>query len=140
MVRRDLIRLPLPSVVLFVADVSRMTGFYQTVASMTFVSGDDSHSVLELEHLQLVVHAVGGRRKSVARARGRIKIRRDAHVKVCLPVGSIASAREHAAALGGRLHPPDREWEARGFRACDGHDPEGNVFQVREPAAVRSRP
>lgn len=26
------------------------------------------------------------------------------------------------------------EWAARGFRACDGVDPEGNVLQFREPA------
>ena len=30
--------------------------------------------------------------------------------------------------------PTTAEWQAseRGFRACDGHDPEGNVIQVRE--------
>jgi predicted enzyme related to lactoylglutathione lyase len=127
-------RLPHPSVVLFAADVRRMTEFYQTVAAMTFVSGDDRHAVLELEHLQLVVHAVGGKRRPVAGARGRVKIRREANLKICLPVRSIQAAREHTAALGGKLHPADREWEARGFRACDGHDPEGNVFQVRERA------
>lgn len=131
-------KLPNPSVILFAADVPRMTEFYQTVAGMSFVSGDDRHSVLELEHLQLVVHAVGGKRKPVAGARGRVKIRRDANVKISLPVGSIKSARERAAALGGRLHLADREWEARGFRACDGHDPEGNVFQVREAARAPS--
>jgi predicted enzyme related to lactoylglutathione lyase len=39
-----------------------------------------------------------------------------------------------AAAHGGAVQPAAREWEARGFRACDGHDPEGNIFQVRERA------
>jgi predicted enzyme related to lactoylglutathione lyase len=121
-------------VVLFAADVRRITDFYQTVAAMTLVSGDDRHSVLELERLQLVVHAVGGRRKRMPEAAKRVKPRRDATLKICLPVRSIASVREHAAALGGRMLPAGREWEARGFRACDGHDPEGNVFQVREPA------
>lgn len=33
-----------------------------------------------------------------------------------------------------------KEWEARGFRACDGRDPEGNVLQVREAAAPSSDP
>ena len=37
-----------------------------------------------------------------------------------------------AERLGGRVKPVHDEWEARGFRACDGHDPEGNVIQVRE--------
>jgi hypothetical protein len=26
----------------------------------------------------------------------------------------------------------EKEFEARGFRACDGYDPEGNVVQLRE--------
>jgi len=54
----------------------------------------------------------------------------------CDPVDSLAAARARVAMLGGRLDPADREWSARGFRACDGVDPEGNVFQLREPAGL----
>ena len=43
--------------------------------------------------------------------------------------------RGQALALGGQLFAPKREWEARGFRACDGIDPEGNVIQLRQPAS-----
>lgn len=125
-------RLPTPSVVVFVADVPRLTQFYQTVAAMAFVSGDAAHSVLELEHFQLVVHGLRGEPQAVARTDGDVPVREDSYVKVCLPVESLGVARSRAAALGGALHPPEREWQARGFRACDGHDPEGNVFQVRE--------
>ena len=39
-----------------------------------------------------------------------------------------------ADGLGGLVDPPEREWTAGGLRACDGHDPEGNVLQLREPA------
>ncbi|HVZ19622.1 MAG TPA: hypothetical protein VG871_01095, partial [Vicinamibacterales bacterium] len=60
------------------------------------------------------------------------RVRDQNPVKVCLPVGSIRTARAKAASLGGRLGPKSKEWSARGFRACDGNDPEGNVFQVRE--------
>ena len=46
----------------------------------------------------------------------------------------LMHADDAHAVLGGEVWPVDREWEAasRGFRACDGRDPEGNVFQVRE--------
>ena len=41
----------------------------------------------------------------------------------------------YVAALGG--HPVDRdeeqEWSFNNHRVCDGVDPEGNVFQCREP-------
>jgi predicted enzyme related to lactoylglutathione lyase len=53
---------------------------------------------------------------------------------LCLPVVSIAAARSLAVAHGGAIKSPQHEWEARGFRACDGYDPEGNVIQVRESA------
>lgn len=38
------------------------------------------------------------------------------------------------ARLGGELNPPDQEWQLGTTRICDGHDPEGNVFQVRAAA------
>jgi len=47
-------------------------------------------------------------------------------------VPSIAASRETAAKLGGELNPPEREWEFDQAKVCDGHDPEGNVFQLRQ--------
>ena len=32
----------------------------------------------------------------------------------------------------GALYPSHKEWDARGFRACDGYDPEGNIVQLRK--------
>lgn len=49
--------LPKPSAVVFVANVPRMTQFYQAVASMALLQEDDLHAVLELEGFQLVIHA-----------------------------------------------------------------------------------
>ena len=48
--------------------------------------------------------------------------------------GAIPFSARYALAptLGGAIKPPEAEWEARGFRAVDGHDPEGNVVQFRE--------
>ena len=44
----------------------------------------------------------------------------------------IASARSRAAELGGTMNAVDREWELEGAKVCDGCDPEGNVFQIRQ--------
>lgn len=128
-------RLPKPSAVLFVADVPKMTQFYQALASMELLNEDGQHAVLEVEGFQLVIHALRGARKTAPAPGGRVRVRRDSYVKVCLPVESIAAARATASKLGGSVQPPAKEWEARGFRACDGHDPEGNVLQVRENAS-----
>ena len=127
--------LPTPSVVLFVADVPCMTHFYQTVASMALVSQDSDHAILELAGVELVIHALRGEPQVLPLPDGHVRIREDSYVKVCLPVQSIADARSKVAALGGALQPSAKEWQARGFRACDGHDPEGNVWQARTSAA-----
>lgn len=122
---------PTPSVVVFVADVRRVTAFYRDVASMTVLVDEEDHTVMEVEGLQLVVHRLRGEPPVNPAA---IQVRQDSYVKLCLPVASIDAARSIAAANGGAIKPAQHEWKARGFRACDGHDPEGNVIQVRENA------
>ena len=122
---------PKPSVVVFVADVRRVTAFYREVASMTVLVEEEDHTVMEVEGLQLVVHRLRGEPPVNAAS---IQVREDSYVKLCLPVESIDAARALAAANGGAIKSAQHEWEARGFRACDGHDPEGNVIQVRESA------
>jgi hypothetical protein len=37
------------------------------------------------------------------------------------------------------LDPAASEWTWRGLRHCDGHDPEGNVIQLRQPATASDR-
>lgn len=121
---------PLPAAVVFVDDVARMAGFHAALTGMRQVHGDDGRVVLEAAGFQLTVHALldahGGATDHA--------LREDTLVKMCLPAPSLAEARRTAAALGGGLWPSDREWQARGFRACDGRDPEGNVFQLRAAA------
>ena len=111
-----------------------MSTFYRELAAMSVLLEDESHVVLEVEGLQLVIHALSGEPRVQQDAAGQVPIREDSYVKLCLPVKSISAARSIAAANGGAIKPPQHEWEARGFRACDGHDPEGNVIQVRESA------
>jgi predicted enzyme related to lactoylglutathione lyase len=125
---------PMPSVVLFVDDVRRMAGFYQTVAAMSVEHAADDHAVLESHGMQLVIHGIPIHLREPRAETSEVEVREDSYFKVCLPVDSIATARERAAALGGRIAPVAKEWAARGFRACDGNDPEGNVLQVREAA------
>ncbi|MEZ4417021.1 MAG: VOC family protein [Gemmatimonadota bacterium] len=125
---------PVPSVVVFVTDVPRLSRFYRDVAMMRVVHEGPDHAVLSLDGFEVVVHALRGEPPVQKGPSGDPLVREDSYVKLCLPVDSIAAARARAAESGGALGPPDREWEGSGFRACDGHDPEGNVIQVREPA------
>lgn len=125
---------PKPSSVIFAKDVGRLADFYKAVICMIEIAREKDHVVLECDGFQLVIHGIP---KGVA-ARIVItappEVRKAAVMKICLPVETIKQARDQAKVLGGHIGAKASEWEARGFRACDGYDPEGNVFQVREGA------
>ena len=61
-------------------------------------------------------------------------VREDTPQKFSFLVASLAEAAQTAAAVGGSFPPPDAAWSWRGMRHLDGHDPEGNVVQLRELA------
>jgi len=123
--RMPTLRAP-PAAVLFVHDVERMAAFYRGVFGMRAVLTEPDIAVLELDGFQLTIHRIRG-------AGTDFRTREDCYVKLCFPVDDLAATRERAAMLGGELWAASHEWDAgaRGFRACDGRDPEGNVFQAR---------
>ncbi len=125
---------PKPSTVIFAKDVAAVARFYREVVPMAQVLEDQHHVVLDAEHFQLVIHGIPKQIAAQIHITVPPEVREDTAIKPCLPVDSIEQARLKAQELGGLIGPKAKEWEARGFRACDGHDPEGNVFQVREAA------
>lgn len=124
-----------PGAVIFAKDVERLTKFYAELLSMAVVHGERDHIVLESLDTQLVVHALPEPVAQSIRIASPPQLRADTAIKPFFSVDDLAQARVTARRLGGRLNPRAQEWEARGFRACDGHDPEGNVFQLRAQAA-----
>lgn len=128
---------PIFSAVVFVTDVPRLSDFYRELAGLSLQHQDADHAVLEGAGFQLVVHRIFGASAGQHGATNSVSVREDSHVKLCFPVANIAAARRTALALGGAIKAPQFEWQARGFRACDGHDPEGNVIQVRETVKNR---
>jgi predicted enzyme related to lactoylglutathione lyase len=123
---------PKPSAVIFAKNVAQVVKFYQEVLSMSIVHSDPDHIVLNSEDFQLVIHAIPKQIADTIAIADPPQIREDTPIKLCLPVSSIAEARAKAAALGGKVRSQDKEWNGPNFKACDGHDPEGNVVQFRE--------
>ena len=121
--------------VVYAKDVARLSRFYAEVAGLAVTHEEQGHVILETQAFQLVVVAVP------ARIAERIQIasppvrREDTAVKLCFAVPSLAAARSLVARLGGELNGSEREWQFQGNRVCDGHDPEGNVLQLRENEA-----
>ncbi len=126
--------LPKSGAVIFAKDLPRLAKFYAGAAGLSIVLTERKLIVLESPSQHLVLHGLPA---GVARA---IKLssppqwRTNTAVKLVFAVASIARVRAEVAALGGELNPKQKEFVARGFRACDGCDPEGNVIQFREPA------
>lgn len=119
-----------PGAVIFTGDKERLTRFYQAVTDLPVRVSDNRITVLASDHFELVIHGLEGESPGRASA-----VRKDVYVKPFFPVVSLAEARKRAEPLGGNLRPVDEEWEARGFRACEAVDPDGNVIQFRENAS-----
>jgi len=120
--------------VIFAKDLARVARFYEGVLGMQRLHAAVGHIVLESPQVQLVIHGIPARIAAGIQINQPPERRSDTAIKLFFPVASLSEARAKAAALGGQLDAADKEWTARGFRACDGHDPEGNVLQLRERA------
>jgi predicted enzyme related to lactoylglutathione lyase len=125
---------PMTGAVVFAKNIARVAKFYEEMMSMSVVHADGDHVVLESACVQLVVHGIPKRIADTIEIADPPEIREQTPIKLFFPVPSLAEARTKAPPLGGKVGPRSKEWEARGFRACDGHDPEGNVLQFRENA------
>lgn len=125
---------PLPGAVVFAKNLPRVTRYYSEVMGLNLEHEDASHAVLRGGGIELVIHAIPPAIAAGIEIEDPPERRTDTAFKLFFAVPSIAQARQRAADTGGTIDAPGREWTARGFRACDGCDPEGNVVQVREAA------
>ncbi len=120
--------------VVFAKDLQRMAKFYEELLGLTAVHAESDHVVLASAQCELVIHAIPKWIADTITITVPPERRGETPIKLYFGVDSIAAARARAPALGGVLNPPEEEWVARGFRACDALDPEGNVLQLRERA------
>jgi len=116
--------------VIFAADHRRLADFYAAVTDLPVRLTDSSIVVLHSDRFELVIHKLSGEQAPCDPPTPR----RDSYVKLFFPVESLASIRDKVVAFGGQIDPVDKEWSARGFRACEAIDPEGNVIQFRQDA------
>ncbi len=126
---------PKSGAVLFAKDLPRVASFYEELLGLPVVVADGEKIVLESAEFLLVVHAVPREVAESISITSPPELRTDVPIKLFFPVASLAEARVKASCLGGALYPSQKEWGGKGFRACDGYDPEGNIVQFRESAA-----
>lgn len=123
---------PKPGALVFAKDLQRVARFYAEVLALSATQAEQDHVTLESDIFQLVIHAIPRPIADSIRIAIPPEVREDTPIKLLLPVGSIAAARALAPSLGGQVGPVEREWELGDLRVCDGFDPEGNVFQLRQ--------
>lgn len=124
--------------VLYAKDMRRLAAFYSVVAGLAEVQQERDFTVLENEASQLTIVAIPDRIAATIEIAAPPRRRSGTPVKVFFVVPNLAESRKTAAELGGELESADREWKFGEWRVCDGHDPEGNVFQLREPPVARN--
>lgn len=121
--------------VVFAVDIPRLTAFYSQVMQLPVLVVEPDFALLASPTFELVIHAIPAQIAAQIEITVPPQRREDTPIKLGFLVASLAEARVRAATLGGQIDPVEREWEFRGSRRCDGHDPEGNVIQLRERGA-----
>ena len=109
--------------------------FYATVAGLQITHREPSLLRLEGSGIELLVHGLPdaiAREISISSPPQR---REDCALKLILSVPSLEAARLRVEALGGAWFA-DESWRDAESTVCNAMDPEGNVFQLREPTAL----
>ena len=119
--------------VVYAKDLARVAAFYASVAGLAVAATEPDFVVLSGGRLELAVVRIPDSIADSIEVETPPIRRADTAVKLVFPVASLAAARAAAVGLGGVVDPVEREWTFRGATRCDGHDPEGNVFQLGEP-------
>ena len=122
-----------PWVAVYALDVDRVSGFYSALLALDVAEASEGYVVLASDDVEVTVVRIMEPYASEVVVSDPPERREDTAVKPSFVVADLEAARRAAAANGGVIDPVEREWEFRGFRAVDGHDPEGNVLQVRLP-------
>jgi predicted enzyme related to lactoylglutathione lyase len=118
--------------VLYAKDLGRLVEFYASVAGIEPQTIEKGFATFGSAPTQFVIVRVPRGIADTIDIATPPMPREDTPLKLVFAVEDIAHARERAAALGGAMNSIKREWEFEGARVCDGHDPEGNIFQLRQ--------
>lgn len=118
--------------VLYAKDPDRLVEFYSSVAGIEAQSIEKGFAILGSRPSQFVIVRIPKRISDTIDIATPPEPREDTPLKLVFCVADIAHARDRAAKLGGAMNAAEREWEFEGAKVCDGYDPEGNVFQLRQ--------
>jgi len=117
---------------LYAKHLQCLAAFYEAVLGMSRAHASSELIVLDSPDVQLIVHAMPPAIAESVTMTSPPKTRENSAMKFFFTVPNIAVAESIATALGGAVFP--EQWRGPGFNVRNACDPEGNVFQIREPA------
>ncbi len=120
--------------VLYAKNLAAVQSFYEGALGLALEHAEIGHVLLGSPRFELVILQMPEAIGATITIADPPRARSETPIKLVFPVASLAAIRELAPQFGGALYATQREWTYRGFRICDGLDPEGNVFQCREKA------
>jgi predicted enzyme related to lactoylglutathione lyase len=115
--------------VIYALGLERLSAFYQQLLGMRLLHADAEHHVIESPDMQLLVHAIPPHIAATITLPAPVLPREDQSIKLFFTVPSLAAAEALVGRLGGALFGP--QYPGPGITIRNGHDPEGNVFQLR---------
>jgi predicted enzyme related to lactoylglutathione lyase len=117
----------------YAKDAPRLAAFYAEVLRLVRVEEGASFVLLASSGIELaIVQAPPAIAEAIVVAEPPVVLE-DTPVKLSFRVDDVEAVRPVVARLGGGLGVPDAAWSWRGQLHLDGWDPEGNVFQLRQP-------
>lgn len=125
---------------IYAKNLERLAGFYRRLLALAIIQADLDHVVLGTAGFELIIHAIPADIAGAINISTPPQVREETPIKLLLPIADLSQARTTAVQLGGHLASADREWQSGPWRVCDGHDPEGNVFQLRQDTGRANAP
>jgi Glyoxalase-like domain len=116
--------------IVFAKDLKQMGAFYLEGLGLRFLEEKSTEGWMEFEAggVLLALHEIPAESGKNITIEAPPKARDRTPIKLVFEVADMARARAHLIAHGAVMFEP------RSWGACDGLDPEGNVFQIVETA------
>jgi predicted enzyme related to lactoylglutathione lyase len=122
--------LALSTVMIFAKDLKKMADFYHDALGLALIPGPLAPGWIEFDAggVRLAIHALAPRTAKQIEITNPPRAREETPLKLVFEVDDLVAARRRLMARGATMFEP------RSWGSCDGLDPEGNVFQLIEPA------
>lgn len=119
--------------VLYAKDLERMAEFYTALCLTVDDTQPGNYAVLTGPGLELSIVQIPQEMALQIDISSPPQARERTPIKLTFVVSSIDETLEATRLLGGRVKDSSKRWHFRGHAIQDEIDPEGNVYQLREP-------